>query len=971
MKKNYFRELVGTMLLVYTWLSPIFSQQEIPVLRLNTNMHTGRINRISVDQSGTLLLTVSADKTAKLWESKTGKLIRTIHVPIGNELEGILYAGAISPNGNIIAVGGWTGYDWDGTYSVYLIGTSSGTMTGRVTGFKEVITNVLFSYTGEFFYVFLGNGQIFKYETIGIKQLGMSKRLSSGIIDAASCNQDNMAVLSEDGKLTVFDKNLDVIMQNSSNTNASSIAYSQDGETIALTYNNNSMVGFYDATEKKLPLIKMLKPEGQPADMIGGLLSCVFTPDADGFIAGGSLFLDLHQNRISHIRCWNYQSKNQFTDYPRLQNSVTDLITIDNHTVIYAGSYPDFGCMSLDGNEAYYKSAETMDFRPVAVNSPTKGPYGASLKIGVTGETVEFKSFSGSPMVFSNKSKSYLEKLDRSFSPKDQYFNLIKITNYQQSFEPKLNGKKLNFLKDRERSLAVDISNNNPMIVFGCDRNIYCLDAKGEVVWEKPVQSPAYQVIFSGDGKLVVTATGDGLLHWYKAINGELILSMYAHPDGKRWIVWTPEGYFDAQENSLELLGWHINKGKDKVAEFYPVSQFFDQYFIPGIADKVISGLDFKSTLQAGNSINQLKKPPLTEIINPVTESKSNNKEVVVNVRVTDQGGGIDEIRLYHNGKLIEGTSRGFRPASGSAGVVLNNYNVSLVSGENRIRASAYSTQRVEAKSEEIVIWYNAGQNRGNLYILAVGINQYKNPKYSLNYAVEDAQAFTQALSTGASSLFQTVESQLVINQQATFKGIAEAFSPLIEKVQPEDVFVFYYGGHGVMSSGNETERPAYYFVPYDVTKMYEADDMLKNLALSSDQLIEFSKKIKAQKQLFILDACQSGGALQDMAFRGAAEEKAIAQLARSTGTYFIAASGSEQFAAEVAELGHGVFTYSVIEALNGLCNFNENQVTVSLLKTCVENRVPELTEKYRGQAQFPTGYGFGQDFPITLVKVK
>jgi uncharacterized caspase-like protein len=150
---------------------------------------------------------------------------------------------------------------------------------------------------------------------------------------------------------------------------------------------------------------------------------------------------------------------------------------------------------------------------------------------------------------------------------------------------------------------------------------------------------------------------------------------------------------------------------------------------------------------------------------------------------------------------------------------------------------------------------------------------------------------------------------------------------------------------------------------------MYEADEMLKKLGISANEIGEFSKNIKAQKQLFVIDACQSGGAMQTLAMRGAAEEKAIAQLARSTGTYFIAASGTEQFATEVSELGHGVFTYAVIEALKGSCKSQDGRVTVNLLKSCVEDLVPELSKKHKGQPQFPTGYGFGMDFPIVIVK--
>ena len=77
-------------------------------------------------------------------------------------------------------------------------------------------------------------------------------------------------------------------------------------------------------------------------------------------------------------------------------------------------------------------------------------------------------------------------------------------------------------------------------------------------------------------------------------------------------------------------------------------------------------------------------------------------------------------------------------------------------------------------------------------------------------------------------------------------------------------------------------------------------------------------QNIPAQKQLFILDACQSAGALEIVANRGAAEEKAIAQLARSTGSHWLTSAGSDQFASEFGTLGHGVFTYALLQGLQG-----------------------------------------------------
>ncbi len=165
-------------------------------------------------------------------------------------------------------------------------------------------------------------------------------------------------------------------------------------------------------------------------------------------------------------------------------------------------------------------------------------------------------------------------------------------------------------------------------------------------------------------------------------------------------------------------------------------------------------------------------------------------------------------------------------------------------------------------------------------------------------------------------------------------------------------------------------DKKEFYLVPSDVTQLYGNDDALAQNGLSATHLQKFSKEIKAQKQLYILDACQSAGALDNIvAARGAAEEKAIAQLARSTGTHWLTASGSTQFASEFAQLGHGSFTYCLLEAFKGKGDNGDKKLTVKELDAYLQLRVPEITQQYKGSAQYPASFGYGNDFPLLIVK--
>src|SRR5258706_6393607 len=79
-----------------------------PVLRIETGMHTAAITEISIDATNRFLVTASFDKTVRLWELPSGRLLRVLRVPIGEGTYGKLYSDAISPDGGTIAVGGVT-----------------------------------------------------------------------------------------------------------------------------------------------------------------------------------------------------------------------------------------------------------------------------------------------------------------------------------------------------------------------------------------------------------------------------------------------------------------------------------------------------------------------------------------------------------------------------------------------------------------------------------------------------------------------------------------------------------------------------------------------------------------------------------------------------------------------------------------------------------------------------------------------
>ena len=458
-------------------------------------------------------------------------------------------------------------------------------------------------------------------------------------------------------------------------------------------------------------------------------------------------------------------------------------------------------------------------------------------------------------------------------------------------------------------------------------------------------------LLFSPDGKLLITHSVDGVTKFWDLASG-LEFFEHIHLGENNWMVKNPEGYFTGTDDARKYI--HFVNGMMT----YSVDQFFNEFYRPDLLPKIFQnrgGNDDGSSIQG-----KLRSSPPPTVRVAVSAIPDNKAELYV--RMTDNGNGAENLRVLHNGKSIVLNREGLKYPVTKNQFTTYKHVVDLIGGVNTFSAVASNKEKVESDTEPVELVSDNATKSSTCYVLSIGINQYKNGKMNLNYAKPDAQSFSAMMSEKSTRLFKKIELYTLYDEDATREKILNKLDELASKASQEDVFIFYYAGHGSIVDDK------FYFIPTENVRLYDASSLNKE-AIEASMLQDKFSRIHALKQLIIMDACQSGGSVELLATRGASEEKAIAQLSRSAGIHVMASAGSEQFATEFAELGHGLFTYVLIKALQGEADGapKDGKVTIYELKSYIDDQVPEMTRKLKGKPQYPYTFSRGQDFPVVI----
>jgi hypothetical protein len=113
---------------------------------------------------------------------------------------------------------------------------------------------------------------------------------------------------------------------------------------------------------------------------------------------------------------------------------------------------------------------------------------------------------------------------------------------------------------------------------LGSNFALRAFDDAGTQKWRWWSRDIVWAVNASNDGRVVVSADGDGTIRWRRADDGQELLALQVLPNKEGdpakwdWVLWTPEGFYEATPGAEDALKWVVNHGPDRAVTTLPVS---------------------------------------------------------------------------------------------------------------------------------------------------------------------------------------------------------------------------------------------------------------------------------------------------------------------------------------------------------------------------------------------------------------
>jgi WD40 repeat protein len=913
---------------------------ELRTIKGHSNL-VNSVRSVAFSPDGKTLASGSADNAVKLWDVSTGTELRSLQVNFVNSV-------AFSPDGKTLASGG-------NDTAVKLWDVSTGTELRSLKGHSAFVFSVAFSPDGKT----LASGS----DDNTIKLWDVSTGTELGSLEVNSWVHS--VAFSPDGKTlasggSYFDavKLWDV----STGTESRSlkghshqvylVAFSPDGKTLASV--NHNPATLYQTTVTLWDI--STGAESRTLKESYSVTLVAFSPDGKTLAGGCS---------DGAVKLWDVSTG-------------TGLRTLKGHSepVWSVAFSPDGKTLASGGDDNTVKLATVTALgldRPALANtlklwevltgtelrtlkhsSPVQSlafsPDGSTLASGGDDNTVKLWNVSTGTELRTFKGHSdWVTSV--AFSPDGKTMASGSADNTVKLWDTST-GTELRTLKGHsERVNSIAFSPDGKTLASGSADNtvkLWDVSTGAELRTIKGHSNLVDSVEFSPNSKYLVSGSIDTSIKVWEVASGEELASLIAL-DQHDWIVITPDGLFDGSPAAWNKILWRFN---NNTFNYAPVEAFFGDFYYPGLLTDIFAGKHPKAPSDISQKDRRQPELKLTLAEAQPDTTKLTARNVMVKIDVSQAPAGAQDVRLFRTGSLVK-VWRG-DVLKGQSSVALE-ATIPIVAGENSLTAYAFNHDNIKSSDATLTVTgADSLKRKGTLHILAVGVSQYANREYNLNYTTDDAAALASQLKLQQEKLgrYESVNIKTLLNDDATKENILAELKKLAGSVQPEDAVVLFFSGHGKASGDH------FYLVPHDLGYSGPRDQLsaagLKQIlthSISDLELDEAFRSIDAGQIFMIIDACNSGQALEnkDEPRRGPMNTRGLAQLAYEKGMYILTASQNVEEAFVSERLKHSYLTYALVEEglkTNAADADHNGEVTLREWFDYAVARVPKLRQE-------------------------
>lgn len=975
--------------------------------------HTRECYQLNISHDGSKFLTASIDSTVKIWDTKSLELLHTIHTKDAN------FSASWSPRDSFIVTGGNSGivqiYDTKnykfqgglviGKSPVYdaqffrgnkmlITADQSGHLKLTLKGTGEIGMDVPMEYplrkivmdeSQSAFAIHGTNGQADIVLVPSMKPFGALKVPKTTLlgdfqfVSEIDINSPTalMAYADNAGRVNISDpitKEMQTVLSGH-NSFVSKVKFSRSGKWLA-SVDHNQKIRLYDLrefnvkTSSYIPIKKLSPTSDYPRKLY-------FTKDNSIHFTGMGAYeynlssgemRDMHLSENFNIYETSFK-KTDFNGYTYRYNEKNGIVLASNKSDTIAIKYE---------HKAVSKNAEKIVFHHNSkwIYIDVKKNELSTIKVKADPEFIDalYLSISGE-FIYSTGTKTKIyniaTKKTAEFNTKlnisdiSANENIVLSSYYNELY--KIENAKISTIKiPDQQGIHVSHIDKNLVAIYGMDGKlrVFNLDNKKVINTKEISASGMSDMVCSPDGKLLGLVTTDRSVQLYHLENQNLNKVYNIYGLGTEGMLITANnGCYMSTKNAYQNLAFNYNN------KVYPLEQFDAMLNQPHkvLIQSPLADQKYVTLYQKAQEKRNRKNKSLdinTASYNNIIEIQGKNtlssvtKEPVLNLdmKLLNKPKTGESVHIYINDVPlygIEGTKK-----SGNSW----QEKIELIPGKNRISCLVKDQNGNESLKDYIDIIYET-EDQPNLYLVTIGVSEYQDQAFNLNYASKDAEDMNQLLSK--SSAYKKVFKKSLLNKDVTQTSITD-LKKFLSQAKTSDVVIVFMAGHGTLD-----ESYNYYFAGHNM----DFKDPNKN-GISFQNIQSLLDGIPCLRKVLLMDTCHSGEVDKedvvaaendteedsDLTFRSSGnnaitttdEKKMVSEMAsemfmdtrKSTGTTIISSSGGTEVAREGKEWKNGLFTYCFklgIESKKADLN-RDGKIMLSELREFINERVYTLS---------------------------